>query len=252
MSSKLIDKLKHKPFVRALVYALVGSISYPGLNIFNRLRIEGTENIESLPKQNVLFVSNHQTYFAEVISFLHIFCAVKWKRKNRLGFPWYLLSPYTRVYFVSAAETMQASWLTRLFELAGSLTVRRTWNADSTIQRKGLDPSDTRKIERALKTSWVINFPQGTTKPFAPGRKGTALLIRQTNPIVIPIRIDGFNTAFDKKGLRMKKWRTSLSVKFGAPLRFTSEQSNEDIIEEIMLAIGQSKTQAPNPGAGYP
>jgi len=239
----LIDKLKHKSFVRSIVYTLVGSVSYPGLNMLNKLRIEGTEHITGLPKQNVLFVSNHQTYFAEVIAFLHIFCAVKWKRKNRLGFPWYLLSPYTGVYFVSAAETMRASWLTRLFELAGSITVRRTWNSDSTLKRKGLDPSDTRKIERALKTSWIINFPQGTTKPFAPGRKGTALLIRQTNPIVIPIQIDGFNTAFDKKGLKLKKLRTKLSVKFGAPLKFKENQTNEEILEEVMIAIGQSKTQ---------
>lgn len=249
--SKLIDRLKHKSFVRSIVYTLVGSVSYPGLNILNKLRIEGTENIENLPKQNVLFVSNHQTYFAEVIAFLHIFCAVKWKRKNRLGFPWYLLSPYTGVYFVSAAETMKASWLARLFELAGALTVRRTWSADSTLKRKGLDPSDTRKIERALKSSWVINFPQGTTKPFAPGRKGTSLLIRQTNPIVIPIQIDGFRTAFDKKGLRLRKLRTNLTVKFGSPMNFSANQTNDEILEKIMVAIGQSKLQQPNSGGGY-
>ncbi len=244
--AKLIEKLKHKPFVRALVYTLVGSVSYPGLNLFNKLRISGTENLENLPKQNVLFVSNHQTYFAEVIAFLHIFCAVKWKRKNRLGFPWYLLSPFTGVYFVSAAETMRASWLTRIFELAGSLTVRRTWNADSTLKRQGLDPSDTRKIERALRENWIINFPQGTTKAFAPGRKGTALLIRQTNPIVIPIRIENFNVAFDKKGLKLKKLGTELKVNFGKPMRFGEDQSLDEILEEIMVAIGQSKTQQPN------
>jgi len=242
---KLIEKLKHKSFVRGIVYMLVGSFTYPGLNLLNKLQIRGTEHLTGLPKQNVLFVSNHQTYFAEVITFLHIFCAVKWKRKNRLGFPWYLLSPYTGVYFVSATETMRSSWLTRLFELAGSLTVRRTWNADSTMKRQGLDPSDTRKIERTLKKSWVINFPQGTTKPFAPGRKGTALLIKQTNPIVIPIRINGFNTAFDKKGLKLKKLRTILSVEFGAPMTFTEDQSQDEILEQIMLAIGQSKTQIP-------
>jgi 1-acyl-sn-glycerol-3-phosphate acyltransferase len=56
-----------------------------------------------------------------------------------------------------------------------------------------------------LKRSWVINFPQGTTKPFAPGRKGTAFLIKQTKPIVIPIIVSGFNVAFDKKGLRLRK-----------------------------------------------
>ena len=245
LMSKLTDRLKNIRLVRAIVYAIVGSVSYPGLAMFNKLRIEGTENLKGLPKKNVLFVSNHQTYFAEVIAFLHIFCAVKWRKKNRLGVPYYLLNPFTNVFFVSAAETMKESWLTRLFELAGSITVRRTWNEGSKEVRQGLDPSDTRKIDRALKSSWVINFPQGTTKPFAPGRKGTVLLIRQNKPIVIPIIISGFNMAFDKKGLKMKKRRTQLSVKFHEPLQIDYNADSDQMMETIMLAIGQSKTQQP-------
>lgn len=241
--SKLTDKLKNVRLVRAIVYVLVGSVSYPGFVIFNKLKIQGTEHLKNLPKKNVLFVSNHQTYFAEVIAFLHIFCAIKWRKQNRLGIPYYLLNPFTGVFFVSAAETMKKNWITRLFELAGSITVRRTWNEGSTEVRQGLDPSDTRKIDRALKSSWVINFPQGTTKPFAPGRKGTVLLIKQNNPIVIPIVIDGFSTAFDKKGLRFKKKGTVLSVKFKAPLQMDLNASNDEMMETIMLAIGQSATQ---------
>ena len=240
--SKVFEKLKNIKFVRAIVYAIVGSFSYPGLNLINKLKIEGTEHISNLPKKNVLFVSNHQTYFAEVIAFLHIFCAVKWRKKNRLGVPYYLLNPFTNVFFVSAAETMKESWLTRLFELAGSITVRRTWNEGSKEVRQGLDPSDTRKIDRALKNSWVINFPQGTTKPFAPGRKGTVLLIRQNKPIVIPIVISGFNIAFDKKGLRFKKKGTTLSVKFKEPLQVDYNASSDEILETIMVAIEQSKS----------
>ena len=241
--SKITDKLKNIRLVRAIVYMIVGSVSYPGFTLFNKLKIEGTEHIEGLPKKNVLFISNHQTYFAEVIAFLHIFCAVKWRKKNRLGVPYYLLNPFTGVFFVSAAETMKESWLTRLFELAGSITVRRTWNEGSKEVRQGLDPSDTRKIDRALKSSWVINFPQGTTKPFAPGRRGTVLLIKQNKPIVIPIVISGFNIAFDKKGLRFKKKGTTLSVKFKAPLQIDYNAGNEEMMETLMIAIEQSKTQ---------
>jgi len=69
--------------------------------------------------------------------------------------------------------------LAGFFLLAGGLTVKRTWNRDSKEVRKGLDASDTRKIFKALDENWVITFPQGTTKPFAPGRKGTALIIKQ-------------------------------------------------------------------------
>ena len=239
--NKLFTSLKNLRFVRAIVYALVGSASYPAIMLFNKLAIEGTEHLKNLPKKNVLFVSNHQTYFAEVIVFLHILCAVKWRKQNRLGLPYYLLNPFTGVFFVSAAATMKQNWLTRLFELGGSITVKRTWNEGSKEVRQGLDPSDTRKIDRALKSSWVINFPQGTTTPFAQGRKGTVLLIKQNHPIVIPIVIDGFNKAFDKKGLRMIKRGTRLSVKFKAPLHIDYTASNDDIMETVMVAIEQSR-----------
>jgi 1-acyl-sn-glycerol-3-phosphate acyltransferase len=68
-----------------------------------------------------------------------------------------------------------------------------------------LDPSDTRKINKALEKSWVVTFPQGTTKPFAPGRKGTGYIIKNNQPIVIPVVINGFWRAFNKKGLVLKR-----------------------------------------------
>nr|MBA2761514.1 1-acyl-sn-glycerol-3-phosphate acyltransferase [Segetibacter sp.] len=148
--SSLTDKLKHIRIVRSLVYTIVGALSYPGLAIINKLKIEGTEHLETLPKKNVLFVSNHQTYFADVITFLHIFCAVKWRKRNKLGIPFYLLSPFTNVYYVAAEETMRGSVISRFFTLAGALTVKRTWRKEGKEVRRGLDPSDTRKIERAL------------------------------------------------------------------------------------------------------
>jgi 1-acyl-sn-glycerol-3-phosphate acyltransferase len=235
------DRLKNFNFTRKIVYAVVGIISYPGLAIINRIKISGTEYLKDLPRQNVLFVSNHQTYFADVIAFLHIFCAVKWGRMNRLGVPWYLLNPFTRVNYVAAEETMRGSWISRFFALAGALTVKRTWRAEGTEMRKGLDPSDTRKITRALAKNWVITFPQGTTKPFAPGRKGTALIIKQNKPIVIPVVISGFWRAFDKKGLRFKKKGTTLSIRFKEPLKIDYELSSEAILAQVMDAIEQSK-----------
>jgi len=107
--------------------------------------------------------------------------------------------------------------------------------------RRGLDPSDTRKVTRALSSSWVITFPQGTTKPFAPGRKGTALIIKQNKPIVIPVVISGFWRAFDKKGLRIKKKGTQLSVTFKPPMNIDYEASLDEILEQVMDEIGQSK-----------
>ncbi len=239
--SSISDRLKHFNLVRKIVYFIVGLISYPGIAIINKLNISGTEHLKSLPRQKVLFVSNHQTYFADVITFLHIFCAVKWGKMNRLGIPYYLLNPFTRVNYVAAEETMKGSLISRLFLLAGGLTVKRTWRAEGKEVRRGLDPSDTRKITRALEKNWVITFPQGTTKPFAPGRKGTALIIKQMKPIVIPVVISGFWRAFNKKGLKFKKKGSMLSVIFKEPLSVDYDAPAEDIMAQIMDAIEQSK-----------
>lgn len=235
------ERLKNVKLVRKIVYALVGIISYPALTIVNRLKISGTEHIRNLPRRNVLFVSNHQTYFADVITFLHIFGAVKWRKQNKLGIPYYLLNPFTDVYYVAAEETMRGSWISRLFTLGGALTVKRTWRAEGSEARRGLDPSDTRKITRALERNWIITFPQGTTKPFAPGRKGTALIIKNSRPVVIPVVIQGFWRAFNKKGLKLKKRGTLLTVTFKPPLDIDYEASSEVIMEKIMDAIEQSK-----------
>jgi 1-acyl-sn-glycerol-3-phosphate acyltransferase len=240
--STLGKRLKHLNIVRKLIYVLVGILSWPGLVIVNKLKISGTEHLKDLPESNVLFVSNHQTYFADVITFLHIFCAVKWGKMNKLGIPYYLLNPFTRVYYVAAEETMKGSWISRLFTLGGALTVKRTWKKEGTEVRKGLDPSDTRKITRALDNNWVITFPQGTTTPFAPGRKGTAHIIKLCKPIVIPVVINGFWRAFNKRGLKFKKKGSHLSVTFKEPLQIDYDASPDIILAQIMDAIEQSKT----------
>ena len=236
-----LESLKQTQLVKSVVYFFIGIITYPGLAIVNSICISGTENFKNLPRKNVLFVSNHQTYFADVIMFIHIFCAVKWRKQNKLGIPLYLLNPFTRVYYVAAAETMKSSLISRIFKWGGAITVKRTWRSEGKEVRRGLDPGDTRKIARALENNWVITFPQGTTKPFAPGRKGTAFIIKNYKPVVIPVIIKGFWRAFNKKGLKFKKKGTLLSVQFKEPLQFTYEESVEVILEKVMDAVEQSR-----------
>lgn len=235
-----IERLQRfRPF-RKFLYAVLGLITYPGLTMFNKIKITGTENLSNLPKKNVLFVSNHQTYFADVIAFVHIFCAVKWRKKNKLGIPFYLLNPFTHVYFVAAEETMKDSLISRIFALAGALTVKRTWRAGGKNIKREVDFKDNTKITDALQENWVITFPQGTTKPFAPGRKGTAHIIKQTKPVVVPVVINGFWRAFNRKGLKFKKRGTTLSIRFKSPLDINYDDPVETILEQVMNAIEQS------------
>lgn len=136
----------------------------------------------------------------------------------------------------------------RLLSLAGSIWVKRTWVAEDQSVRKGLSTSDTRKITSALAGNWVITFPQGTTTPYVPGRKGTAFLIKQCQPIVVPVVIDGFGEAFTKKGLGLRKTGTRLSIHFKKPLAVDYADSLENILEQVMDAIEQSPKYYP---AGY-
>lgn len=237
----LFERIKHISPIRLLVYGIVGLATYPGLALINKIKIEGTEHLQNLPRNNVLFVSNHQTYFADVITFIHIFCAVKWRKINKLGIPYYLLNPFTNVFFVAAEETMNGSFLSKLFKMGGALTVKRTWRAEGKEVNRNRDESDTQKIDQALNRSWVITFPQGTTKPFAPGRRGTAHIIKNNQPTVVPVVINGFWRAFNKKGLAFKKKGSLLSVRFKEPMIIDYTQSVEEILDQVMEAIEQSK-----------
>ncbi|MEY2595094.1 MAG: hypothetical protein RI965_366 [Bacteroidota bacterium] len=235
-----MKKLKRFKLIRKLVFAVVGIFTYPGIAIINKLSIHGTEHLKGLPKSNVLFVSNHQTYFADVIAISHILCAVKWGKKNRLGLPYYLLNPFVGLNFVAAEETMKDNLLTRIFTLAGAITIKRTWRSKGVDIKRDVDPKDFESIYDALKKRWVLTFPQGTTKPFAPGRKGTAFIIKEMKPIVIPVVINGFWRAFNRKGLIFKKKGTNLSVQFKPALEIDYSKSVDEILDLVMDAIEQS------------
>ncbi len=159
MLNPILARIKNANYVAKMVHMVVGVFTYPGIALINKIKITGTENIDKLPKRNILFVSNHQTYFMDVITLYHIFSAVKWGKKNKLGLPYYMLNPFTKVNYVAAEQTMKTNWMTRLFMLAGGLTVRRTWNEASKEKRSGLDPSDTRK---AFNKTGVLIKQKGT------------------------------------------------------------------------------------------
>ena len=100
--------------------------------------------------------------------------------------------------------------------------------------------SDIGNIGKALDDGWVITFPQGTTTPFKPIRRGTAHIIKKYNPIVVPIVIDGFRRSFDKKGIRIKKRNILQSMEIKKPLDIDYEnESVASIVEKIEYAIEQ-------------
>ncbi|NQX82798.1 MAG: 1-acyl-sn-glycerol-3-phosphate acyltransferase [Flavobacteriaceae bacterium] len=230
----------HYYFLKRWIIRLFGVISYRRYNGFNTLKIEGSEIIRDLPENNVLFISNHQTYFADVAAMIHVFNASLKGRVDSIKNSGYLWNPKLNIYYIAASETMKSGLLPKIFAYVGSVSIERTWRNSGKDVKRQVKFSDIKNIGTALNDGWVITFPQGTTKPFKPIRRGTAHIIKTYKPIVIPIVIDGFRRSFDKKGLFIKKKGVNQSMTIKAPLKIDYEnESFSEIITKIEFAIEQ-------------
>lgn len=230
----------HILFIKKWVIRIIGSLSHRRFRGFNELQIEGSEIIKNLPDKNVLFISNHQTYFADVVAMFHVFNASLSNRGDNIKNIGYLWNPKLNIYYVAAKETMKSGLLPKILAYAGSISIERTWRAKGEDVNRQVKMSDISNIKKALDDGWVITFPQGTTTPFKPIRKGTAHIIKHYKPVVVPIVIDGFRRSFDKKGLRVKKKNILQSFEIKQPLEIDYEnESIAQIVEKIEYAIEQ-------------
>lgn len=230
----------HYLFLKKWLIRIFGLLTHRRYRGFNELQIEGSEIINELPDTNVLFVSNHQTYFADVTAMFHVFNASLSGRVDSIKNIGYIWQPKLNIYYVAAKETMHAGLLTRIMAYVGAVSVERTWREKGKEVHREVNPKDTENIGKALKDGWVITFPQGTTKPFKPIRKGTAHIIKQYKPVVVPIVIDGFRRSFDKKGLRIKKRGILQTFQIKPPLEIDYDnESVEQIVKKLEYAIEQ-------------
>lgn len=230
----------HILFLKIWLIRILGALTHQRFRGFNDLHIEGSDIIKNLPENNVLFISNHQTYFADVIAMFHVFNASLSNRDDSIKNIGYLWNPKLNIYYVAAKETMKSGLLPKILAYVGSISIERTWRAEGKDVNRQVKMSDISSIGKALDDGWVITFPQGTTTPFKPIRKGTAHIIKRYKPIVVPIVIDGFRRSFDKKGLRIKKKNIYQSFEIKEPLQIDYEnESIDDIVEKIEYAIEQ-------------
>ena len=93
----------------------------------------------------------------------------------------------------------------KILAYTGAILISRTWKSKGKSINRPINTKDIEKINKALEDGWLITFPQGTTKNWAPVRKGTAYIIKKNKPLIIPIIIKGFRNAFDKTGLKLIK-----------------------------------------------
>ena len=230
----------HNLFIKKWLIRILGVLTHQRFNRFNKLKIEGSDVLKNLPENKVLFVSNHQTYFADVAAMFHVFNASLSGRVDSIKNMTYLWQPKLNIYYVAAKETMKAGLLPRILAYVGSVSIERTWRSKGEDVNRQVKMSDISNIGIALSDGWVITFPQGTTTPFKPIRKGTAHIIKKYKPTVIPIVIDGFRRSFDKKGIRIRKKNILQSMEIKKPLDIDYDnESIESIVEKIEYAIEQ-------------
>ncbi|PIX10576.1 MAG: 1-acyl-sn-glycerol-3-phosphate acyltransferase, partial [Flavobacteriaceae bacterium CG_4_8_14_3_um_filter_34_10] len=223
----------HILFLKLWIIRIMGAMTHRRFKGFNELHIEGSEIIKNLPETGVLFVSNHQTYFADVVAMFHVFNASLSGREDSIKNIGYLWRPKLNIYYVAARETMKSGFLPKILAYAGSISIDRTWREKGKEVNRQVKMSDISNIAMALKDGWVITFPQGTTKPWKPIRRGTAHIIKQYRPIVVPIVIDGFRRSFDKKGIRIKKRGILQSMEIKKPLEIDYDNDTmEDIVKK--------------------
>ena len=187
--------------LKRLIIGFVGLITHKTFRS-KRFVIIGSKNLVNLPEANVLFISNHQTYFYDVIAMLHVFNSSVKGRIDSVKRPKYLINPKTNLYYIASTETMKKSFITKLLTYAGALLIQRSWRDSGESVSRNIRSEDPDKIKLALQDGWVITFPRGTTDNSKPIRKGTAHIIKTNNPLLVPVNLKGFNNVFQRNGLR--------------------------------------------------
>ena len=182
----------------------------------------------------------YSSIVADVFAMFHVFNASLSGRDDSIKNVMYLWQPKLNIYFIAAKETMKDGIFPRILAYVGSVSIDRTWRSKGEEVNRQVKMSDISKIGTALNDGWVITFPQGTTTPFKPIRKGTAHIIKKYKPVVVPVVIDGFRRSFDKKGIRIKKRNILQSMEIKNPLDIDYDnESVESIVEKIEIAIEQ-------------
>jgi len=227
-------------FKKRWIIRVFGLLIYPRYKWVNDTVITGAEQLKDFQDKNVLFVSNHQTYFGDVAAFLLAFHSALAGKPNKIYLPGILNPKKDDIFYVAAEETMKSGLLPKILAISGAVTVKRTWRANGENVRRKVDRSEVDNIDKALLNGWVITFPQGTTRPFVKGRVGTAFIIKKHKPLVVPIVIDGLRRSFDKKGLMLKKKNSTISIRIKKPIDIDYDGTVENMLAQVMDGIEQT------------
>ena len=219
--------------LKRFIIGIVGLITHKTFRS-KRFSIIGSKFLNNIPHENVLFISNHQTYFYDVIAMLHVFNSSAKGRVDTVKKPRYLVNPKTNLYYIASFETMKKSFITKLLTYAGAVLIQRSWRESGEDKNRDIRTEDPNNIKLALKDGWVITFPRGTTDNSKPVRKGTAYIIKENNPTIIPIKISGFNEVFQRNGLKVINRKLPFSIEICEPI---SDDVYSKSLDDITLEL---------------
>jgi 1-acyl-sn-glycerol-3-phosphate acyltransferase len=234
----LSEKLAARTFLnrwvrRGVLASFSVGFTVPYFSILNDVHVEGDEILKDLPRRNVVFLANHQTYFLEAITFFDLVYV-------RHQFP--LEDPVLR--FSAAEETMKKNLLTKLMTLAGGVTFRRSFREGGVDVRRPVDLDGVERVEEAIRDGWLLHFPAGTTRRGAPLRSGVSRLLHSTKAIALPVRVDGFRELLLHKQLPGKLFQRC-SLKIHPPLelgRFYAKpyrkEEGAQLLEQLEELLG--------------
>ncbi|MFC2634656.1 MAG: 1-acyl-sn-glycerol-3-phosphate acyltransferase, partial [Capnocytophaga granulosa] len=150
------DPFGHALWIKRLIIRILGPLTHRRYRGFNHLLIDGSEVIRTLPDKGVLFISNHQTYFADVVAMYHVFNASLRGRVDSLKNINYIWHPKLNLYYVAATETMHAGLLPKILAYVGAVQVSRTWREKGKEIHREVKTEDVENIGIALKDGWLI------------------------------------------------------------------------------------------------
>ena len=218
---------------RGLIAGFGLGFSLPYFRLLNEVHVEGDGLLRRLPRRNVVFLSNHQTYFLEAIAFFDMVYI-----RNQLP----LENPLLR--FSAAEETMKRNLLTSLMKLAGGVTFKRSFREGGVAVNRAVDLDGVARVQEALLGGWLLHFPAGTTQRGAPLRAGVARILHHTRALAVPVRVDGFRELLLHRQFPGKLAR-ECSIHLHQPLDLTTfyaepftRQSGQSVLEELEQRIG--------------
>jgi 1-acyl-sn-glycerol-3-phosphate acyltransferase len=224
-------------WIRRGVIASFGlGFTLPYFSLLNEVEVEGDEILDGLPRKNVVFLANHQTYFLEAIAFFDLVYV-------RHQFP--LEDPLLR--FSAAEETMKKNLLTALMKLAGGVTFKRSFRDAGVAIERSVDAEGAARVEKAIRQGWLLHFPAGTTQAGAPLRSGVSRLLHDTRAAAVPVRVEGFRDLLLHKQLPGKLFRNcsirihprlALDAFYAAPY---TRESGAAVLRQLEERIGDGE-----------